>query len=121
MVHDSYVRGDLGERSASEILGSFKDQLGNFAAHPDIRNLPILGTGATATAARMQKQYDAGNYSGMIGTAAGFLGQFAAPNLHQNSSRRREVTETHRGCGDDGCGQSARRASTIPSQPFPPQ
>ena len=81
MVHDSYVRGDLGEHAASEILDSFKDQLGNFAAHPDIRNLPIIGTGATATAARMQKQYDAGNYTGMIGSAAGFLGQFAAPNL----------------------------------------
>jgi hypothetical protein len=27
----------------------------------------------------MQKQYDAGNYKGMLGTAAGFVSQFAAP------------------------------------------
>jgi hypothetical protein len=78
-ITDSYKRGDFGEHAATELLSSFKDQLRNFAGHPDIRNTPIVGPGATATAAKMQKQYDAGNYTGMLGTAAGFVAPFAAP------------------------------------------
>lgn len=79
MVVDTIKRGDLGAHAADTILRSFSDQLKTFAGHPDIRNLPIIGTGATATAARMQRQYDKGNYAGMIGSALGFVGQFAAP------------------------------------------
>jgi hypothetical protein len=82
MIHDSIARGDLGEKAASDILSAFKDQLGTFAAHPDIRNLPLVGPGATATANKLQRQFDAGNYQGMIGTAAGFVGALLAPEAH---------------------------------------
>lgn len=80
-VADTYKRGDFGAKAAGELLSSFKDQVRNFAGHPDVRNLPIVGPGATATAAKMQKQFDAGNYQGMVGTAAGFVAPFATPAL----------------------------------------
>jgi hypothetical protein len=80
MAKDAIDRGDLGESSVQKMLGAFKDQLWNFQQHPDIRNLPIVGTGATAIANRMQRQYNDGDYAGAAGTAAGFLGQFLTPD-----------------------------------------
>lgn len=79
MLNDAIDRGDYGKHVATELLNGFYDQLKTFAAHPDIRNLPLVGPGATATAARMQEQYNAGNYKGMFGTLAGFAGPIMAP------------------------------------------
>lgn len=77
-LKDARSRGDLGAHAADEILRSFMAQVGNYAANPDIRNLPVIGTGATATGQRMQEQVDKGNYLGAAGSAAGFVAPFAA-------------------------------------------
>jgi hypothetical protein len=92
MVKDAFERksrGEIfGEHAASQILDSFKEQVKNFngairhwpfnePGKDPVAMLPIVGQGATATAARMQKQFDAGNYTGMLGSAAGFVAPFA--------------------------------------------
>ena len=78
-VMDTIHRGDVGAGTVGKLLGAFKDQLWNFQQHPDIRNLPIVGPGATATANRMQEQYNKGDYAGALGSAAGFVAPLVAP------------------------------------------
>ena len=72
---------DVAAEIGKQVLGGFGSELKNFAQHPYIRNLPIVGTGATATYNKASKQYDAGNYTGMLGTIAGFLTPFILPEV----------------------------------------
>jgi hypothetical protein len=77
-VKDAYQRGDVGAHAADEILRDFLKQAGDFAASGgDIRKLPVIGTGATATAQRAQDQVNAGNPLGAVGSVAGFVAPFA--------------------------------------------
>lgn len=118
-VKDAYDRGDMGEHAAGEILSSFKDQLKNFAGHPDIRNLPVVGTGATATAARMQKQFDAGNYSGMIGSAAGFVAPFATAATPEAAAAGKAVAQKVRNWLPDSVPQISGTAADIVGMAHP--
>ena len=88
-IKDVYNRGGIPvtEDMASGVL----DQVKNFAAHPDIRNFPVIGPAAQATADRMQKQYDAGNYGGMVGSAGGFIAPFLTPGVIAEAPRAAEA------------------------------
>jgi ddrB-like ParB superfamily domain len=79
MLNDAIDRGDYGAHTAEQLLRGFDSQVKNFAGHPDIRNLPLVGPGATATATQAVKQAYAGNYKGAIGTLAGFIVPLLAP------------------------------------------
>jgi hypothetical protein len=111
MVSDAINRGDLGEHSVQQILGAFKDQLWNFQQHPDIRNLPLVGPGATAVANRMQRQYDAGNYAGAAGTAAGFLVPFLAPGAIEAAADKLPEAAKTAAAAADATGDFAKAAA----------
>jgi hypothetical protein len=76
---DSWKRGDLGERAIQQLVDTFKDHAAIMQQHPDIRNFPLIGPGATAVSNHAQDLWNKGDYGGAFGAMAGFLSQFFAP------------------------------------------
>ncbi len=74
------LRGE-GPQMVSDAADALLDQVKTFAAHPDVRNIPVIGPAAQQTANKMQADYDAKNYSGMAGQLAVGLAPFVAPEV----------------------------------------
>lgn len=75
-VADAHDRGDLGEHAATELIRGLADQAGKFAASGgDLKELPVIGP----VSKKISAQIETKNYSGALGTLAGFAGSMAAP------------------------------------------
>jgi hypothetical protein len=79
---DAYKKGDLGASQVSAMMSEFMDQAAEqLRSGGDIKKLPVIGTGATVTAQRMQDKVNAGNYTGAAAEPVSFLAPFAAVKL----------------------------------------
>jgi len=110
-VKDAWDRGDVGEHAVTSMLRGFHDQLWNWQTHPDIRNAPLIGTGATGVSRHAQDLWNKGDYVGAFGAMSGFISAFFAPEALNAALAKLPEAQRAAAIAADTTGNLARAAA----------